>query len=261
MIVLLLIVLGLVLGSFVNALVWRLHNGKDWVNDRSECPHCHHKLGPLDLIPVASWVMLRGRCRYCHKKIDDSPLVEVALPILFVSSYLLWPVALQGSALFEFVAWLIFLVGFLALTVYDLRWLLLPDKIVFPLTGLAILQVITIAVWNQDWRYALVAAAGSLIISGTFYLLFQASKGAWIGGGDVKLGIVLGLLAGGVVESCLLLFVASLAGMVAALPAVIRGKANRKTQIPFGPMLIVGLIIVKLFGATMINWYTGLFYV
>ncbi|HSD55741.1 MAG TPA: prepilin peptidase, partial [Candidatus Saccharimonadales bacterium] len=71
MIPLLLIVLGLILGSFVNALVWRLRKNKDWVNDRSECTHCHHKLGPLDLIPVLSWVMLAGKCSYCHKKIED----------------------------------------------------------------------------------------------------------------------------------------------------------------------------------------------
>src|SRR2546427_122886 len=103
MIVLLLILLGLVLGSFVNALVWRLHEHKDWVNDRSECVHCHHKLGPLDLIPVVSYLYLRGKCRYCHQRIEDTPLTELALPLAFVTSYLCWPVALQGGeALFQF---------------------------------------------------------------------------------------------------------------------------------------------------------------
>ncbi len=257
---LLLIGLGLILGSFVNALVWRLHEGKDWVNDRSECPHCHHVLGPLDLIPVLSWVMLRGKCRYCHKKIEDSPLVELALPALFVASYYFWPLDLAGSSLVAFIFWLVFLVGFLALAAYDLRWYLLPNKMVFPLIALAVLQVLTMAILGGNWRVILGAAAGAFVISGIFYLIFQLSNGTWIGGGDVKLGIVLGLLAGGVIEGFLLLFAASVLGMLVSLPLILQGKASRKTQLPFGPLLIAGLIIVKLFGTAILGWYTGLIY-
>jgi leader peptidase (prepilin peptidase)/N-methyltransferase len=260
MIPLLLVVLGLVLGSFVNALVWRLRNNKDWVNDRSECPHCHHKLAPVDLIPVLSWVMLKGKCRYCHKKIDDNPLVEITLPIIFVASYFFWPHPLHGSGLMEFVFWLIFLVGFMALTVYDLRWFLLPDKIVFPLVVLAVLQVFLIAINEGDWGILISSLLGVAAVAGIFYVLYQVSKGTWIGGGDVKLGLVLGLLAGGLLEGFLLLFAASIAGVIAALPMIIQGKANRKTQLPFGPFLILGLIVVKLFGAGILGWYTGLIY-
>jgi len=260
MILLLLIVLGLILGSFVNAFVWRLHERKDWVNDRSECVHCHHTLGPLDLVPVLSWVMLRGRCRYCHKKIDDNPLVELTLPLLFAASYIWWPWALQGSRIFEFAGWLVILVGLLALAVYDLRWFLLPDKVVFPLAGLAAVQVITLSIWQKDWHILLMAAGGVVVISGLFYLIFQVSKGEWIGGGDVKLGLVLGLLSSGVLQSFLLIFVASIAGVLFSLPMLVKGKAGRKTQLPFGPMLIIGLFVVKLFGAAIISWYTGLFY-
>lgn len=260
MITLLLIGLGLILGSFVNALVWRLHEGKDWVNDRSECPHCQHKLGPLDLIPVVSWVMLRGKCRYCGKKIEDSPLVELALPALFVASYHFWPLELSGSSLVAFVFWLGFLVGFTVLAAYDLRWYLLPNKMVFPLIALAVLQVATVAIIDVNWRILLGAAGGALVISGIFYLIFQISDGKWIGGGDVKLGIVLGLLAGGVIEGFLLLFIASVLGMLVSVPLMLQGKANRKTQLPFGPLLIAGLIVVKLFGAAIIGWYTGLIY-
>lgn len=261
MILLLLIVLGLVLGSFVNALVWRIHEHKDWVNDRSECAHCHHKLGPLDLIPVFSWLFLKGKCRYCHKKIDDNPLVELTLPILFAISYIFWPFTLEGTGLFQFILWLVFLIGFLALAVYDLRWFLLPNKMVFPLAALAAVQVAVITILDKDWHTLLAAVGGTLAISGIFYVLFQASKGTWIGGGDVKLGFVLGPLVGGVLHGFLLLFVASLIGLIFALPMLLKGKASRKTQLPFGPLLIAGLIIVKLFGASVIGWYTGLFYV
>jgi leader peptidase (prepilin peptidase)/N-methyltransferase len=261
MIVLLLIALGLILGSFVNALVWRLHEGRDWVNDRSECTHCHHKLAAADLIPVFSWVMLGGKCRYCHEKIEDSPLVELALPALFVLSFYFWPVVLEGSGMFEFVAWLIFLTGFLALTVYDLRWYLLPNKVVFPLVVLAATQVVAVALYERDWHVLVDGVAGALVVSGIFYVLFHVSNEKWIGGGDVKLGLVLGLLAGGLIEGFLLLFIASLAGLLAAIPPLVQGKAHRKMQLPFGPFLIIGLIVVKLFGVDIIDWYNSLIYV
>lgn len=261
MIMLLLIILGLCLGSFINALVWRLHEGKGWIKGRSECDHCHHKLGPSDLIPVFSWALLKGKCRYCHKKINDNPLAELVLPLLFVMSYLTWPYELSGSGLIMFVFWLVFLVGFTALAVYDLRWFILPNKIVFTLIGLAILHVFIVAFYDHDWHILVSSALGALVVSGIFYLLFQISKGTWIGGGDVKLGLALGLLAGGLLEGFLLLFIASVAGMLAALPMVIQGKAHRKTQLPFGPFLIIGLVVVKLFGVGIINWYSGLFYV
>lgn len=261
MILLLLIVLGLILGSFANAFIWRFHEHKNWLNDRSECTHCHHKLAPLDLIPVLSWLMLKGKCRYCHKKIDDNPLVEITLPILFAWSYVFWPVPFDAIGQFEFLMWLVFLTAFLILAVYDLRWFLLPDKIVFPLVVLAAIQVATLSIYHHDWKIALSALGGVLAISGIFYLLFQMSKGKWIGGGDVKLGLVLGLLAGGVLEGFLVLFIASVIGMVVAAPKLVRGKANRRTELPFGPLLIAALIIVKLFGTALINWYAGLLYV
>lgn len=260
MILLLLVVLGLVLGSFVNALVWRLHEGRDWVGGRSECSKCHHVLGPLDLIPVVSWLALRGRCRYCHKQIEDNPLVELSLPVLFVLSYLFWPLPFVGSGLTQFVFWIVFLVGFLALSVYDLRWFILPDKVVFTLAGLAAVQVVIVALQERDWRIVTGALLGVTVISGIFYVLFQLSKGTWIGGGDVKLGLALGMLAGGLLEAFLVLFMASILGMLIALPLILRGKANRKTQLPFGPLLIAGLIVTELFGMGIIDWYSGLLY-
>ena len=131
MMVLLLVLTGLMFGSFINALVWRLHENKDWVSDRSECPHCHHKLAAQDLVPVFSWLFLGGKCRYCKKPIPDSPLVELALPGLFVLSYLLWPQPLSGVGLYDLIFWLVFLVGFTALAV----WFCRPDIIIAALTN------------------------------------------------------------------------------------------------------------------------------
>ena len=259
--VFLLIALGLILGSFVNAFVWRLHEGRNWVSERSECPKCHHVLSWMDLIPVLSWLLLQGKCRYCHKRIDDSPLTELALPALFVGSYLAWPLGLTSTPrILHFAAWLVFLVGFLALALYDFRWFILPDKLVFPLAGLALFQVLAMAWAQQDWHVLVGALLGVLIISGLFYALLQVSDGKWIGGGDVKLGLVLGLLAGGGMQAVLLIFVASVSGLLFSLPLMLKGKVHKRSVLPFGPFLILGLVIVQLFGTRIIDWYLGLLY-
>lgn len=260
MIVLLLVLVGLALGSFVNALVWRLHEGRDWVRERSECTHCHHPLAAKDLIPIVSWLLLRGKCRYCGKIIQDTPLPELAVPALFVLSYYFWPAALTGRGLFDFIVWLGLLVGFVALALYDIKWFLLPDVIVFPMICLALLQVAgDWLLFNHSWHELSGPGIGVLIISGSFFALHYFSKGQWIGFGDVKLGVILGLLAGGALPALLVLLSSSLLGTLVALPLVIQGKANRKSHLPFGPLLIVGMILVELFGSGVIDWYMRLF--
>lgn len=275
MIIVLLAILGLIYGSFVNALVWRLHEqsklaGKkskkagerraalSITKGRSMCPDCGHELSPLDLVPVLSWLLLRGRCRYCKARIPDSPLVEVFAGILFVVSYVSWPFGFDDIGMFRFIVWLVFLVGFVALTVYDIRWFLLPDKIVFPLTGLAILQVIVISIWSKDLNALWEPLVGGLIIFGLFWLLYQVSKGSWIGGGDVKLAIVIGLLAGTPFRALTVIFFASLAGTVASIPQLIKGKQGLVQRIPFGPSLLLATIIVVLYGGRITTWYQGL---
>jgi leader peptidase (prepilin peptidase)/N-methyltransferase len=261
MILLVLVLLGLCFGSFVNAFVWRLHERRNWVSERSECPHCHHILAPKDLVPVVSWLLLKGKCRYCRKPIPDTPLTELVTPALFALSYIYWPQPLHGIGLYQFVLWLVFVVGFVILAAYDIRWYLLPDKVVFPLMALA--SVWVLGSWAisglHAWHAVVGSVVGAVIVSGLFFGLHQASKGKWIGFGDVKLGIVLGLLAGGAVQACLLLFFASFIGMLVSLPLVLAGKASRKTQLPFGPLLLAGTIITVLFGQGIINWYSGLF--
>jgi len=257
MITLMLVLLGLAFGSFVNALVWRLHQKRNFVSERSECPHCHHILAAKDLVPVISWLLLSGKCRYCHKPIPDTPLAELAVPLLFVVSYYFWPQPLHGVGLFQFVLRLLFIVAFTALALYDLRWMLLPDKIVYPCVFLAVLQVLgSWLIFKEPGATVVAAGLGMAVLSGLFYILFELSKGTWIGFGDVKLGIALGLLAGNIQPALLVLFTASLAGSLVALPLMLYGKAGRKTHLPFGPLLIIGLIVVQLWGAHIINWYT-----
>lgn len=260
MVIVILVVTGLVLGSFVNAFAWRLHENKNWINGRSECPVCHHKLAAKDLVPVLSWLWLRGKCRYCKQKISiQYPLVELLTAGLFVFSYYFWPLNLHGIGLFQFVLWLIFLAGFIALAIYDLRWHMLPNKIVYPLIILAVIQVIIASIWDKSANELLSVLWGVIVLGGGFYVIFQISGGKWIGGGDVKFGALLGLIVGGPLASLLLLFIASCCGSLYAIPLVISGRTRRKTQVPFGPFLIIGAVVVRLFGASIIEWYKRLY--
>ena len=261
MVIAVLIVLGLCFGSFVNAFVWRLHEGRDWVKERSECVHCHHELAAKDLVPVLSWLWLRGKCRYCHKPISAQyPLIEASTAILFVLSWIYWPYLVQGAQIVVFGLWLVILTGLIALLVYDLKWMLLPNKLVFPLTGLAATMQLMIILSNwQGWGKLLSIAIAVLIGGGIFYILFQLSDGRWIGGGDVKLGFLLGLLAGTPAKSLLVIFLAGLLGSLVSLPLIASKKLGRTSTIPFGPFLIVAGIIAVLFGNQIIDWYTRAF--
>src|SRR5581483_9902566 len=214
LILVLLVAGGLIFGSFIDALTWRIHEQSLWykkkkgakvprelsmLHGRSMCQSCKHVLQPWDLVPLFSWVFLQGRCRYCDARISwQSPVIEIIMGLLYVGSYLLWPTALHGLGLMQFCFWLAFLVGFAALADYDLRWYILPDRIVYPLVGLAIVEGVLAAVlFHTGWQSLLGSVWGILIASGIFYVLYQVSDGAWIGGGDVKLGLVIGILLGG----------------------------------------------------------------
>lgn len=265
MIFVILALLGLCLGSFTNALVWRIHEQSKAKNPskklsilhgRSMCPNCKHVLSVGDLLPAVSWLALRGKCRYCHKPISwQYPLVELSMAGLFLASYLWWPYGFNTVGWVRFGIWLIFLIGLMALLVYDLRWMLLPNRIIYPLLVLAGVQVLVLLIAGQGVSPLVRAFWGVLCLSGTFYVLFQVSAGKWIGGGDVKLGAVIGLLVGGPLAAFVVLFSASLLGSLLAIPGVILHKKTLTSRIPFGPFLIAGTFIAYIFGAAIISWY------
>lgn len=287
MIYIVLLLLGLCLGSFINALVYRLRRQDEIHSEheelsakktsgkklealdteltslsiskgRSMCPHCKHPLAAKDLVPVLSFVWLKGKCRYCGNKIDDTPLAELLTPLLFVISYIFWPMSLAGPGLLSFILWLIFVVGFVALALYDLRWYELPHKIVLPLVGLALIQVVTIAVlYGGGFEVVISALLGALVIGGIFYALYRVSHEQWIGFGDVTLGVLIGLLAGSPAKAFMLIFIASLIGTLVAVPLLATGKATRSTHLPFGPFLILAAFIVVLFGDRLLRWYAA----
>ncbi len=269
MIIAAIILLGLCFGSFVNALVWRIYEQnlskkKRTASDkelsirtgRSMCVNCSHTLGIRDLVPVLSWLSLRGSCRYCKKPISwQYPAVELATALLFALSYAFWPRDITGWELLVFGAWLTCLTGFMALIIYDIRWMLLPNRIIFPLYGVASVYVIARMLEASSFTPLLGAMIGALIGGGIFYLLFEFSKGRWIGGGDVKLGFLLGALAGGPANAFIMLFIASTLGTLAIAPLLMTKRATQQTRIPFGPFLIAGCFIVVLLGKAMSDWY------
>jgi prepilin signal peptidase PulO-like enzyme (type II secretory pathway) len=268
--------LGLIFGSFVNAWVWRLHETEELEGrkgksvekrrkalslpkGRSMCTDCGHELAAKDLVPVLSWVWLRGKCRYCGKSISwQYPVVELITAGLFVWSYLAWPMAVQGVGVFQLVVWLACVVAFMALAIYDLRWFLLPDRIVFPLIALVGTETIVSYIWRHDQAHLWEPVVGATVISGLFWLLWRISDGKWIGFGDVKLAIVLGLLVGSPARAFLVIFVASLLGTLVSIPLLLKGRAGLKLHIPFGPYLLGATILVVLYGAHIIDWYTSL---
>lgn len=254
------VLLGLCFGSFVNALVWRIKNKKDFVRERSICVHCKHVLAWYDLVPLFSWLQLRGKCRYCRKPIDDSPLVELATTLLFVGSYVWWPMTLAawGEYLF-FAMWLLQATGLVALAVYDLKWMLLPNKILYPMTILAVIMRFVEALFISGSLLPLrEMLLGMVVGGGFFWLIFQISSGRWIGGGDVKLGFYMGALLNpaSVLLAIMLSFYIASAYL---LPMMLVGKVSRKSKIPFGPFLIVGLIIMILFGANVTDLTRALY--
>lgn len=261
MLIIIFAVLGLCLGSFVNAAVWRIKVKKDIVHDRSECVHCHHKLAASDLVPIISWLMLGGKCRYCKKPISSQyPLVELAVMLYFVLSYLLWPVALDTPyAWIDFGLWLSYGVGLAILFVYDLKWYLLPDKVVWPLVALGGVDFINNALWHH-WsplQFITELTFAVMVIAGVYYVLYFISKGKWIGFGDVKLGLFMGLALGwqaGLVA----LLLANVIGCVIVIPGLALGKLRRDSRIPFGPLLIIGFVLAGIWGRQLfegyINW-------
>lgn len=226
------------------------------------CPNCHHQLSWFDNIPVLSWLMLQGKCRYCKKPITTQyPIVELAGAAVFVGSYLFWSqtVNLNGQWLL-LATWLASSVGLLALAVYDLRWMLLPNKIIYPTLGAAVAGRAAFITFfaPRPWHALFLWAFSVAIASGVFFVLFMVSKGKWIGYGDVRLGLITGTLLADPEKAIAMLFIASAIGTLAILPALLKGKKEMTSKLPYGPFLIAGTLVIVLFGDSLLNWYKGL---
>ena len=288
MIYIALVVFGLLLGSFAGAQVWRLRArqliadkkagekvdakeykqliplvGRGIKSDRSQCLHCGHVLSWFDLLPLVSWMSTRGNCRYCKESIGwFEPIMEASVALVFVLSYVLWPMPLEGWIDWSvFVLWLAIVVGMAILFAYDKKWFLLPDRVVFPSMALAMVMAGLRIANESDIQGALFSLAGAaIILSGLYFMLWVGSKGRWIGFGDVKLGLVLAFILIDWRLAFIALFAANLVGCILVIPGMVRGKLSRDAHIPFGPLLIIGATIAFFVGGPLVEWYSELVY-
>src|SRR3989338_2355241 len=253
--------LGLIMGSFVNALVWRTYKKKDILKGRSQCVHCGHQLAVADLVPVFSWLTLAGRCRYCKKPISvQYPCVELNAAAVFALSYILWPVDLAGGQWLLFTTWLIVSVGLLALAVYDLRFMLLPNRILYWAAAVAATgPLVYILGFEPDKLDAAVAWALSVAVAaGLFWLIYIVSIGKAIGFGDVRLGLISGTVLADPLLSLLMIFCSSVLGTFFVLPGLAARRRSMVSKVPYGPFLITSTFIILLFGERLSDWYQGL---
>lgn len=250
---------GLAMGSFLNCVIYRLEKGEGFLKGRSYCPHCKHALAWLDLIPVLSFLLLKGKCRYCHKKISwQYPLVEIATGLLFVLNFM----GEVGP---------LFIVPFLVIIfVYDLKHYIIPDKVVYPAIGVALVY----GFWKSDFLALtpdvfsstsgvfgksdfLISAFGAAAF---FLAIVLISRGKWMGVGDIKLVFLMGLVLGWP-NILVALFLAFLIGAIMGLGLIILGKKNLRSEVPFGPFLVFGTFTALFWGKEIINWYVQGFYI
>lgn len=245
---------GLAVGSFLNVVICRIDDLKTILYTRSHCPNCKKILAWYDLIPFISFVMLRARCRYCGEKISwQYPIVEVGVGLLFAFIHYFFGLSL--GAFFYITIFSILTV----ILVYDIKTQTVPEIFAWIALGLAI-----IGGWYFGGFTFWSMIIGGLIAGGFLGALVFFSKEKWMGAGDIKIGIILGLLTG-YPNVLLAVFIAFLLGSVFGVGYIYfkNSKINRdllRQSLPFAPFLIMATLITITFGNYLINWYLGSFY-
>ncbi|HHV44204.1 MAG TPA: prepilin peptidase [Firmicutes bacterium] len=244
----LLFFLGGIIGSFLNACIYRLSRGISLVFPPSSCPHCNHRLGPFDLIPILSYLALRGRCRYCRAAIHRRYL----LVELLSAGWLCLAWWLTGE--FSVFLWLGINGFFLMLAAaIDLETGLIPNKVTYSGAFFGLLYFAL----RQPQRLPL-ALLGGLVGFGVIFLVLMVYPHS-IGMGDAKLLGYIGIISGAG-HALLALFLASLLGLLSNLPRLIRGgRKTLTTRLAFGPFLALGGLVVLLWGDNLIQWWLNLF--
>lgn len=250
-----LVVLGALIGSFLNVVVWRVPQGLSIVRPPSACPQCGHQIAWYDNIPIVSWLALGGKCRNCKAHISARyPLVEastaVAFGVLGAGAYAGWYPAALLPALLYWTA-----IG-IALTLIDLDHHRLPNAIVLPSYIVTAVLLVLASVLTGDYARLLSAAIGCAALFALYWILAMAYPGG-MGFGDVKLAGALGMLLGWLGWAPLIVggFSAFLIGGLVGALLMIGRRATRKSRIPFGPFMLVGAAVGIFAGVGIANLY------
>jgi leader peptidase (prepilin peptidase) / N-methyltransferase len=243
--------LGLLLGSFLNVVIWRVPRGESIVRPPSHCPSCGHAVRPRDNVPVASWLLLRGRCRDCHAPISVRyPFVELATGLVFLV------LALRIGFEPELPAYLYLGAIGIALAMIDIDVKRLPNAIVLPSYLVVAVLLGAAAAVQGEWGTLLRAALAGLALY-AFYFLLMLVYPRGMGFGDVKLAGILGAYLGwlGWGELVVGSFLAFLVGGVFGVALMVVGRAGRKSAIPFGPWMLLGALLGILWGGALADLY------
>jgi len=260
-------IVGLIIGSFLGVVNYRLKTAEDIVWKRSHCPKCKKPIRWYDNIPLLSFIILRGECRECKKKISwQYPAIELLTGLLF--AVVAWKFLggwgtssqkiLSNVEAVEMSFWL-FTVSYLVLIFFhDYDYLLIPDAVVWPAIGVTLFyqywKYLQSPLGIADFRNPFVSSLLAALVAALFFFgLIWISRGKWIGGGDVKLGFLVGAIVGWP-RIIFVLFLAYLIGAIVSLVLIALKKKTWKSQIPFGPFLVAGTLIVMFFSEPIQFW-------
>ncbi len=240
--------LGLLIGSFLNAVIFRLRAGESFARGRSYCPKCRKNLAWYELVPILSFFLQGARCRGCKQRIDwQYPLVELATGL----GFLLIGLVAGSQGLWKVIEGCLFFLFLLVLFVYDLRYGLIPDQVVLPAIATAAVFFLTTHRSPLVIGYWLL---GIMIGSGFFALQYYASRGRWVGDGDIRFGALMGAMLGwpGVLAG---LFLSYIIGGAAASCLLLAGKKQFGQTLPMGTFLALGTFLAWLWGDQIFRWY------
>ena len=248
-------VFGLVIGSFLNVVIWRVPRKESVVQPASHCPSCDTPIAPHDNIPLASWLLLRGRCRHCDAGISwRYPFIELVTGVLFAA------IGARFAGSWALPAFLLLTGALVALSAIDLEHYILPNRIIYPVGFASVALLAFAAAATHQWGAfgRALAAAG---VAWAFFFVVHVISPRGMGFGDVRLSFILGLYLGWLGWGQLFagLFAGFVFGAVAgvAVMAVV-GTQGRKYHIPFGPFLAAGTMTIILVGGPFLDWYANL---
>jgi len=242
------VILGALIGSFLNVCICRLPREESIVTPGSHCPQCKNPIGFYDNIPVLSYVLLRGKCRHCGKPISmQYPVVE---GVTALSSWVLFTT--YGPSL-SYLFFFAFVAALIVITVIDLQHQIIPDVISIPGMGVGLLGSLILSHLSfLNSLGGVVLGSGSLFLVATIYQWLFKREG--MGGGDVKLLGMIGAFLGWKAVILTILLSSLIGSLIGILVMVLKGK-DFKYAIPFGPFLSLGAVLTLFYGEVIIRWY------